>query len=183
MNGSTKVIRKWGYYQVLDIYQISQDPNISALTKRIHMNPHSRFSYQLHNNRDELWTLISGYGILVLEDELLMMLPDHQVQIPRRTKHTFITFDTPVVIIETQVGQPDEEDIERFPDFEIPRTSEYQGLIGGIRNLEETQKETGPEEGESKKQTRIVDHDTQMRLLWEPSTPTFFRDGVNFPFP
>lgn len=140
MSIGTKVYKTWGHYQVLDVHQISEHLDITALTKRIHLNPHSRFSYQLHNNRDELWTVISGYGILVLDDQQYMCLPDTQIRIPRRTKHTFITFDTPTTIIEVQTGYPDEDDIERFPDFEPRLAPEYQGLAGGIKKLEETQK-------------------------------------------
>ena len=54
--------RPWGSFFVVaenSLYKV----------KRIEVNPGERLSYQYHNKRSEVWTIIQGKGIITLNDK------------------------------------------------------------------------------------------------------------------
>ena len=55
--------RPWGTYEVL------QDRKLYKL-KEIVVNPGERLSYQSHHQRTEVWTIVSGEGIVTLEGQV-----------------------------------------------------------------------------------------------------------------
>ena len=58
-------IRPWGKFEVfLDA------PDVKV--KRITINPNSRLSYQYHEKRSEIWTVVSGVLTIILEDNKLI---------------------------------------------------------------------------------------------------------------
>ncbi|MEW4241083.1 sugar phosphate nucleotidyltransferase [Priestia megaterium] len=104
--------RRWGWYRVLDYTKLSEDKEV--LTKRIGVQAGKNLSYQLHDYRDEVWTIIKGEGEFILNDEMKVVKPGDVLQVKSGEKHA-IKAITDLEIIEVQTGsQLIEEDIVRL---------------------------------------------------------------------
>lgn len=104
--------RRWGWYRVLD-YSISEN-GTEVLTKRIGINAGKNLSYQVHNYRSEIWTIVSGEGEVALDGIIYQVGPGDILQIPVGRKHG-IKADTDIEMIEVQMGKElVEEDIIRI---------------------------------------------------------------------
>ncbi len=101
--------KPWGSYTVWRI-----DPG--SKIKTIDVNPNQRLSYQSHEGRDELWTVIDGSGEIVLDDILHAIGPGSVVQIKVRQKHRLIAGPLGIRILEVQLGICKEDDIVRYQD-------------------------------------------------------------------
>ena len=103
--------RPWGTYEVL-----LDDVNVKV--KRITVNPNSRLSYQYHQKRREVWTVVSGELTIILEDNKLFRGEGQSVRIPLGDKHrAWNETDKPVIFIEVQtVTYFGEDDIIRIKD-------------------------------------------------------------------
>jgi len=104
--------RRWGWYRVLDYTKLTE--NKEVLTKRIGVQAGKNLSYQLHDYRDEVWTIIKGEGEFILNDELKLVKSGDVLQVKSGEKHA-IKAITDLEIIEVQTGsQLIEEDIVRL---------------------------------------------------------------------
>ena len=103
--------RPWGSYIVL-----SEDKKYKI--KRIEVNPKSRLSYQYHNKRSELWYVISGAGIVTVNDKKVKLNIGSTIKINKRDKHRVENTGTVyLVFIEIQTGTYfGEDDIVRLDD-------------------------------------------------------------------
>ena len=103
--------RPWGNYQVLHASSGFQ-------VKRVELNPASRLSLQLHNKREELWTIVAGEGIAVVNVQEIKVKRGSTVRIPIGEKHRIgNTGKVPLVFVEVQLGDYlGEDDIVRFQD-------------------------------------------------------------------
>ncbi|MED3324614.1 sugar phosphate nucleotidyltransferase [Bacillus thuringiensis] len=103
--------RRWGWYRVLD--HTKYDDGNEVLTKRIGITASRNLSYQYHNNRSEVWTIVKGEGIFVLNDEIRVVRPGDVLEIQPGQKHA-IKAVTDLEFIEVQSGSElVEEDIVR----------------------------------------------------------------------
>ncbi len=104
--------RLWGVYKVIDYIKF---PNgYQALTKQICIKAGSHISYQIHHHRDEVWTIINGKGLLVLDGETREVKCGDVIHIKREQFHA-IKGITDLYFIEVQSGDElIEEDIERY---------------------------------------------------------------------
>ena len=86
--------------------------------KRIVVFPGQKLSLQRHSLRQEIWVVVSGTGLMTLDDKQFEINPGDVVQIAKRQIHRAEnpSADTPLVIIETQMGICPEDDIERLED-------------------------------------------------------------------
>lgn len=104
--------RRWGRYRVLDF--IKYDDGLEVLTKRICIHAGRNLSYQFHNLRREVWTVISGQGEMILDGQLRKITPGDVIVIPSLSKHS-LKATTDMEIIEVQSGiELVEEDIVRL---------------------------------------------------------------------
>jgi len=104
--------RRWGWYRVLDYTKFTEGKEV--LTKRICVEAGKNLSYQLHDYRDEVWTIIKGEGEFVLNNELRIVKPGDVLQMKSGDKHAIRAIDD-LEIIEVQTGsQLIEEDIVRL---------------------------------------------------------------------
>jgi mannose-1-phosphate guanylyltransferase len=104
--------RRWGWYRVLDYTKLEEEKEV--LTKRICIAPGKNLSYQLHDYRDEIWTVIKGEGEFILNEEVRLIKAGDVVKIPSGEKHA-VKAITDLEIIEVQTGsQLIEEDIVRL---------------------------------------------------------------------
>jgi mannose-6-phosphate isomerase len=104
-------IRPWGSYIVL----FDAD---NCKVKMISVNPGHRLSYQYHNHRREVWTVIAGSGILTLEGEEIRVGKDSVIEIPTGSKHRIQNTGSEVMtFVEVQTGTYfGEDDIVRLQD-------------------------------------------------------------------
>ncbi len=104
--------KRWGSYRVLERSKTIEQ--MESLTKIIKILPGRNISYQLHYDRQEIWTVISGKGEIILNDQLRAIKAGDVIQIPIGAKHG-VKAITPLDIIEVQLGvRLVEEDILRI---------------------------------------------------------------------
>jgi mannose-1-phosphate guanylyltransferase len=104
--------RRWGWYRVLD--HTKYQDNAEVLTKRINISAGKNLSYQFHNHRREVWTIVNGEGVLLLNDEFSVIKPGDVVEINVGIKHA-VKAVTDLEFIEVQTGtQLVEEDNHRL---------------------------------------------------------------------
>ena len=60
-------------------------------------------NYHSHEYRDEVWTVVSGQGIAVIDSKKIALRPGVVVNLPCFCRHTVIA-KTKLEIIETQMG-------------------------------------------------------------------------------
>lgn len=85
--------------------------------KRIIVTPGQRLSLQRHKLRSEHWVIVAGEGRFTLDDSVTTVRTGDTVFIPVGGVHRIENPGTvPLLIIETQLGVCDEDDIERLQD-------------------------------------------------------------------
>lgn len=101
----------WGYYQVVD-----EGPGFRV--KRIVVHPGHRLSYQRHTARSEHWYIVSGSGVVTLDDDTRTVGPGDTVDIAAGAAHRIGNVGAAdVVFIEVQTGSYfGEDDISRIAD-------------------------------------------------------------------
>ena len=104
--------RRWGTYKVLS--DTPYDDGARALTKTITLREGKNISYQIHHHRDEVWTIVNGEGLFVLDGETRKVKRGDVCVIHKEQFHAIKAL-TELTFIEVQIGNPlVEEDIERF---------------------------------------------------------------------
>jgi mannose-1-phosphate guanylyltransferase len=105
------VYRPWGTYKVL---KESKGYKI----KKIIVDPNSRLSLQSHKYRDEHWIVVSGLATVALNGKTFTLDGNGSTYIKAGDKHRLANnTDTPLTVIETQIGSYlDEDDIVRYDD-------------------------------------------------------------------
>jgi mannose-6-phosphate isomerase len=103
--------RPWGCYDILDAgegYQV----------KRITVGPGQRLSYQRHAYRTEHWYIVSGHGIVTLDDQDTPVHPGDTVDIAIGAAHRAANPGShDLVFVEIQTGSYfGEDDIQRLHD-------------------------------------------------------------------
>ena len=99
--------RIWGKYVVLE-------ETDKKLVKTLYIDKGKNISYQKHTYRDEVWTVVSGKGLFVLDNEIKDVKENDVLFIPKGTKHA-IKAITDLELVEVQLGKNFvEDDIERY---------------------------------------------------------------------
>lgn len=88
--------KSWGKYQVLNIEN-------DSMTVKIILNKGKQMNYHSHQHREEIWTIISGEGRVVIDDIVKEVSSGEVIKIPPLTKHTIIA-DTILKLNEIQLG-------------------------------------------------------------------------------
>jgi len=105
-----KEIRPWGSFENLldeEGYKV----------KRIIVSPDQRLSLQLHRHRNECWHILSGTGEMQVGNIDWTVTAGDTVEIERLEVHRISNeSDTPLVILELQTGDCQEDDIIRIED-------------------------------------------------------------------
>tara|TARA_Y100001970_G_C14202169_1_gene841756 strand:+ start:941 stop:1291 length:351 start_codon:yes stop_codon:yes gene_type:complete len=104
-------VRPWGRFFVL------HDEKKYKI-KRIEINPGERLSYQYHNKRSEVWTIVDGYATVTIESEVRELSYGDTVLISQGSKHRIENKGSKkLVFIEIQTGSYfGEDDIVRIED-------------------------------------------------------------------
>jgi len=103
--------RPWGDFRILD-----DAPDHKV--KRITVSPGCRLSYQIHSHRSEHWFVVSGSGVVTINDVSTPIGPGSNVDVPVGAAHRVAsTGSDALVLIEIQHGESfEEEDIVRLDD-------------------------------------------------------------------
>jgi mannose-6-phosphate isomerase len=106
-----RVYRPWGSYQVL----VSGE---GYCVKTLLIKPSSRLSLQMHQHRDEFWSVLQSRATVTVGDQVFDVEAGDNVSIPKECRHRIAnpSDSTEVVILEIQRGVCMEEDIIRFDD-------------------------------------------------------------------
>ncbi len=108
--------RRWGEYRVIDS-SVFPD-GAKALTKELIVRDGKQLSYQRHQHRSEVWTVVSGTGEVVLDGLVQQVRAGSVINIGKCQMHAGRAIGADLHIIEVQQGEIlVEEDIERFGDF------------------------------------------------------------------
>lgn len=89
--------KSWGSFRVLDIQE-------ESMTIKVTLNEGHQMNYHMHEKRDEVWTVISGKGLAIIDGEKIPMLPGDVIKMPAGCKHTIIAL-TELKVIEVQSGK------------------------------------------------------------------------------
>lgn len=99
--------KRWGKYKVLE-------GTSRSLTKKLIIEEGKQISYQYHKKRKEIWTIISGEGILYLEGQKRKITIGDVVRVDEMVKHGLKAISE-LELIEVQIGSElIEEDIVRI---------------------------------------------------------------------
>jgi mannose-6-phosphate isomerase len=103
--------RPWGNFTILHT-----DKNCQV--KKLVVNPGKRISLQSHKFRAEHWFIVSGAGLVQLDNESEDVGAGDSIDVPSGTKHRIsCTSKDSLIFIEVQVGSSfDENDIIRYED-------------------------------------------------------------------
>lgn len=88
--------KSWGTYTVIDVQK-------GALTVKISMKSGEKMSYHMHNNREEVWTVVSGEGKALVDGRVELLHTGDVITIAIGCKH-MIEAITNLDIIEVQLG-------------------------------------------------------------------------------
>ena len=106
-----KVYRPWGWYDSIESGEYFQ-------VKRLHVNPCSKLSLQMHHQRAEHWVVVSGTATVTNGEEVFILTKGDSTYIPTGVTHSLENkANEPLEIIEVQSGAYlGEDDIVRFED-------------------------------------------------------------------
>lgn len=93
--------RQWGNYYVLE--HSEQEDGTQAITKKLLVKAGKNISYQYHEYRSEVWTVIEGSGLFVKNDRVYPAKPGSVFKINVGDKHA-MRGATDLTMIEVQIG-------------------------------------------------------------------------------
>ncbi|MGI6053143.1 MAG: sugar phosphate nucleotidyltransferase [Bilifractor sp.] len=89
--------KSWGNYQVLDVEK-------DSMTIMVTLKPGESMSYHSHENRDEIWNVLSGTGRTIIDGMEQHIASGDVVTMQAGCRHTVIA-DTELKLIEVQIGK------------------------------------------------------------------------------
>ncbi|MDR1769713.1 MAG: cupin domain-containing protein [Hungatella sp.] len=89
--------KSWGSFRVLDVKD-------ESLTIKVTLNPEHGMNYHSHERRDEVWTVISGEGTIIVDGIKQTVKAGAVVTMQAGCRHTIIAI-TRLEVIEVQLGK------------------------------------------------------------------------------
>lgn len=88
--------KSWGSFRILDVED-------ESLTIIVTLNPGHKMNYHSHERRDEVWTIISGTGMSLIDGVKKRVQAGDVLTMPAGCRHTLLA-DTELKVIEVQIG-------------------------------------------------------------------------------
>jgi mannose-1-phosphate guanylyltransferase len=88
--------KSWGSYQIISVGE-------NNLVAKATMKAGHRMSYHSHDFREEVWTVLSGVGRVVVDGIEKDIQPGSVITLPAGSKHTIIA-KKDMTVLETQIG-------------------------------------------------------------------------------
>jgi len=101
--------RPWGSFDRFTQNELST-------VKIITVSPNKRLSLQKHAHRSEFWHIISGSGIVTINDTEYPSEINDEFEIPIATAHRIKANEKGIVFLEIALGDFNEDDIVRLSD-------------------------------------------------------------------
>lgn len=89
--------KSWGSFRVLDVEE-------KSLTIKVTLNPGHKMNYHSHDRRDEVWTVMSGTGLVIVDGMEHPVVPGDVVTMQAGCRHTIIA-ETELKVLEVQIGE------------------------------------------------------------------------------
>lgn len=89
--------KSWGSYRVLDVEK-------DSMTVKVTLNPGHNMNYHSHEKRDEVWTVLSGFGTTIVDGMEQPIKVGDVVTMAAGCKHTVIAGDKGLQLMEVQLG-------------------------------------------------------------------------------
>ena len=89
--------KSWGSFRVIDIED-------ESMTIKVTLKPGRSMNYHSHDRRDEVWTVIAGEGVTVVDGKRQKVMPGDVIKLPSGTKHKILA-TTELKVIEVQLGK------------------------------------------------------------------------------
>ncbi len=90
--------KSWGSYRVLDIQN-------ESMTVLVALNPGHKMNYHSHQHRDEVWTVVKGSGVTIVDGMEQHIRPGDVITMAIGCKHTVIAGEDGLQLIEVQLGE------------------------------------------------------------------------------
>ena len=89
--------KSWGSFRVIDIEE-------GSMTIKVTLNPGHRMNYHSHDRRDEVWTVVSGKGRVIVDGRERAVCVGDVIKMPAKSRHTIIA-ETELKVVEVQIGR------------------------------------------------------------------------------
>ena len=89
--------KSWGSFQIIDVED-------ESLTIKVTLNAGHGMNYHSHAHRHEVWTVVSGEGMVLLDGKEMDVKPGTLIELPVGSKHK-VTAKSDMTIIEVQIGK------------------------------------------------------------------------------
>lgn len=89
--------KSWGTYTVIDVQP-------QSMTIKIKLKKGNHMKYHAHEHREEVWTIVSGYGKVVVDGREQEGKTGDVITLPVGCKHILIA-ETDMSVIEVQIGE------------------------------------------------------------------------------
>ena len=89
--------KSWGTYRVIDV-------GTHSMTIKIELMPDHKMNYHKHEFRDEVWTVLEGEGIVIIDNVSHKASEGNVFVIRAGSAHT-VTAKTRLIIMENQIGK------------------------------------------------------------------------------
>ena len=89
--------KSWGSYRVLDVEE-------NSMTVKVTLNPGHRMNYHSHEKRDEVWTVLSGFGTTIVDGMEQQVRVGDVVTMAAGCRHTVIAGVRGLQLMEVQLG-------------------------------------------------------------------------------
>lgn len=89
--------KSWGTYTVIDVQP-------QSMTIKIKLKKDNHMKYHAHEHREEVWTIVSGYGKVVVDGREQEVKTGDVITLPVGCKHILIA-ETDMSVIEVQIGE------------------------------------------------------------------------------
>lgn len=89
--------KSWGSYTVMDVQE-------DSMTIKILLHPNQKMNYHSHDHRDEVWTIVSGEGTVIVDGMEQPVKSGDVITMEAGCRHTIIA-KTSLQVVEVQLGQ------------------------------------------------------------------------------
>jgi mannose-6-phosphate isomerase-like protein (cupin superfamily) len=112
------ILKPWGYEQHFPDQTNTKDKTISYRQKTLVVYPKEAISLQYHFNRDEIWKVLFGRGIIIIDKQEYLAYPGTKWHVGRKQLHRLIASKEEAIVVEEEsFGDVwNENDIVRIED-------------------------------------------------------------------
>jgi Mannose-1-phosphate guanylyltransferase len=109
--------RSWGWTRILDDQRY--DDGRLVVTKRVGILQGRNISYQLHINREEVWTIVKGEGEFIQNGNYMRVRAGNVLHIPMKTLHSIRAMsELEIIIVQSGNGEEDSRIVELYNTWE-----------------------------------------------------------------